>query len=100
MRPVPRGGGLKGPASVAAEGAADLAAVHAILTQTAEPLSHRDGLHAVTALVHAQVAVVAEHDLIVVFAVAFPADGAKDVLLRGLGKGVGGEGGWLDASLV
>ncbi len=81
MRPVPCSGGFEGPASVATESAADLAAVHAIFTQTAEPFPNRDSLHAVTALVHAQVAVVTKHYLVVVLAVAFSADSAEDVLL-------------------
>lgn len=100
MCPVPCGGGFEGTASVATKSAADLTAVHAILTQTAKPFPDRNSLHTVTALVHAQVTMVTEYYLVVILAVAFPADSAEDVLLWSLGTGVGAMGAWFNISCV
>jgi hypothetical protein len=80
MGPVPRGGGLQGTPPVPAEGAADLVTVHTVLTEPAKPLPHGNGFYTITALMHAQIAVVAEYDLVLDLAVALPAHRAEDVL--------------------
>ena len=81
MCPVAVGGGLEGPPGVTTEGAFDLAWVEAVFTEAAEPFPLRDEGHAVAALVDGQVAMVAKDNLVVVFAVPFPADGADDFFL-------------------